>query len=129
VRLALAQSLSVTILIVPTIYFGSVWGATGVACALTLFYLAFVFALWFFVVEPVTEVRLWPYTEEWVTPFLVTALACALALSAVAPIEATLPRLAIGLSVGGVAYLALSWLLNRKWCNAIFELARLKVGT
>lgn len=128
VRLALAQSLGVTILILPTIYFGSQWGAPGVACALTLFYLAFVFALWFFVVEPITAVRLWPYTEQWATPFLVTALACAIAWITVAPIEATFLRLFAGLSAGGVAYLVLSWLLNRKWCTAIFELARVKVG-
>jgi O-antigen/teichoic acid export membrane protein len=128
VRLALAQSLGVTILVLPTIYFGSLWGAAGVAWALTLFYLVFAFALWFFVVEPITAVRLWPYTEQWVTPFLVTALACALAMTAVAPIEMTIVRLLVGLSVGGVAYLALSWLLNRKWCNAIFELAHIKVG-
>jgi O-antigen/teichoic acid export membrane protein len=128
VRLALAQSLGVTILVLPTIYFGSLWGAAGVAWALTMFYLVFAFALWFFVVEPITAVRLWPYTEQWVTPFLVTALACALAMTAVAPIEMTIVRLLVGLSVGGVAYLALSWLLNRKWCNAIFELAHIKVG-
>jgi O-antigen/teichoic acid export membrane protein len=125
-RLALAQSLGVTILIIPAIYIGGFWGTSGVAAALTLFYIGFTFAVWLFVVRPLTGATLWAYTEQWATPLLVVALTCAAALAAAYPFEATLPRLLLGLSMGGVAYLAISWFLNRKWCSAILGLMGLR---
>lgn len=124
-RLALAQSMAVTLLIVPTVLVGSHWGYLGVATALTLFYVAFAFAVWWFVVEPITKAGLWTYTEQWATPLLVTLLACVISLACVHTLSATLPRLLVGLPVGAMAYLGFSWLINRKWCLAMWGLAGL----
>jgi O-antigen/teichoic acid export membrane protein len=125
-RLALAQSLAVTILVIPTVYLGSLWGTQGVATALTLFYIGFTLGVWLFVVRPVTGARMWEYSEQWATPLLVTLLACLLSLASVHMIETTLPRLLVGLPVGGLAYLGISWLINRKWCLAMWGLVGLR---
>ena len=125
-RLALMQSLAVTLLIIPTVMIGSQWGHLGVASALTLFYIAFAFGVWWFVVKPITRAGLWAYTEQWATPLLVTLLTCTLSLAAVHEFSSTLLRLAVGLPVGGLAYLGLSWLINRKWCLAMWGLVGLR---
>ena len=115
-----------SLLIIPAVITGSQWGHLGVAGALTLFYFAFAFGVWWFVVKPITEAGLWAYTEQWATPLLVTLLACTLSLVAVHEFSSTLLRLAVGLPVGGLAYLALSWLINRKWCLAMWGLVGLR---
>lgn len=125
-RLALMQSLAVTLLIIPEVMIGSHWGHLGVAGALTLFYIAFAFGVWWFVVKPITESGIWAYTEQWATPLLVTLLACVVSLASVHTLSSTLPRLALGLSVGAIAYLGFSWLINRKWCLAMWGLVGLR---
>ena len=125
-RLALVQSVAVTLLIIPSVLVGSHWGHLGVATALTLFYVAFAFAVWWFVVEPITKAGIWTYTEQWATPLLVTLLACVISLACVHTLSATLPRLIVGLAIGGVAYLGFSWLINRKWCLAMWGLVGLR---
>lgn len=125
-RLALAQSVTVTILIVPAVLVGSIWGPHGVAAALTLFYVAFTFGVWWFVVRPITGAGIWTYSEQWATPLLVTLLACVISLASVHTLSSTFPRLAIGLPVGVLAYLGFSWLINRKWCLAMWGLVGLR---
>jgi hypothetical protein len=105
---------------------GSHWGHLGVAAALTLFYIAFAFGVWFFVVKPITQAGIWVYTEQWATPLLVTLLACVLSLASVHEFSSTLLRLAVGLPVGAIAYLGFSWLINRKWCLAMWGLVGLR---
>ncbi|MDB5550613.1 MAG: colanic acid exporter [Rhizobium sp.] len=125
-RLALAQSLAVTILIIPTVLLGSLWGPAGVASALTLFYIGFTFGVWWFVVKPVTGAGVWAYSEQWATPLLVTLLACVISLASVYTLSSTFVRLAVGLPVGAIAYLGISWMINRKWCLAMWGLVGLR---
>ena len=121
-RLALAQSLAVTFLIVPAIFLGGIWGSHGVATALAIFYAAFAFGVWRFVVGPITGAGLLEYSEQWATPLLVTLMACLVSLAASQAVSSDLWRLAAGLPAGGLAYLGISWLINRKWCLAMWGL-------
>jgi O-antigen/teichoic acid export membrane protein len=122
-RLAFAQSLAVGLLIIPTIYLGAMWDTSGVVWALVAFYFVFASAIWVFVVGPITGASFWTYTEQWLTPLLVTAVACATAFAVSRPIDVLLLRLVIGLATGGIAYLAISWFLNRRWCMAVLGVA------
>ncbi|QYA03909.1 MOP flippase family protein [Rhizobium sp. B21/90] len=122
-RLALYQALAVTAIIIPTIYVGGLWGSTGVVIALTGFYILFVFAVWLFVVRRITGAGFLEYTLQWVVPLLVTVLSLGVALLASYRLPTDVARLAIGLPVGGIAYLAFSWLLNRQWCEAMLGMA------
>lgn len=120
--LALQQSIGVMALIIPTVLIGTHWGPQGVGVALTLFYFAFVTVVWAVVVRPMTHASLLEYSEQWLRPFLCTAIAC---LVASPPLLVELPalvRLALGLATGGIAYLGASWLLNRTWCDAMLTL-------
>ncbi|OLP59017.1 hypothetical protein BJF93_03555 [Xaviernesmea oryzae] len=125
VRMALAQSLLVALLIVPTIYIGGHWGTIGAATALAAFYFCFIFALWPFVIKPLTGAGLWEYTRQWLVPLILVAIASALALVAASPFELSLVRLVVGVATGGIIYLGLSWFFNREWCNAILRLTGL----
>lgn len=127
-RLALVQSLTVAVTIVPTIYLGSMWGTNGVALALTIFYVIFTLAIWRFVVKPITGAGFIEYNEQWITPLIVTILTAMAAWVAAYPWENTLVRLFIGLSTGGVTYLLLSWFLNRLWCDAMLGMIGIKAG-
>lgn len=122
-RLAFAQSLAVGILIIPTIYIGSFWGTSGVVWALVAFYVAFAAGIWVFVVGPLTGASFWNYTEQWVTPLLVTAVASLTALVVSRPIDIAVLRLLVGLATGAAAYMAISWFLNKRWCLAILGVA------
>ncbi|PZM15569.1 MOP flippase family protein [Rhizobium tubonense] len=122
-RLALVQSLGVTAAIVPTIYIGGLWGSMGVATALTIFYVLFVFVVWLFIVRKITGAGIVEYTLQWAVPLLVTIMAVAVALAASCRLTTDLLRLALGLPVGGLAYVAFSWFLNRTWCDAMLGMA------
>ena len=118
-KMALYQSVSVTLAIIPSIYIGGIWGASGVAVALTLFYVVFVFAVWLLIVRKLTGAGFWEYTQQWTIPLFATALTAAVAFVSAMPFQGTLPRLFVGLPVGGITYLAISWFINRQWCMAM----------
>ncbi|WFU07158.1 MOP flippase family protein (plasmid) [Rhizobium sp. CB3171] len=128
-RLALIQSVCVTLLIIPTIGLGSAWGTLGVASALTVFYIVFAFVVWWAVVRPITDASLIEYTLQWATPLMITLLSSVLAFELVTPIDGDLPRLAAGLSIGALGYLSLSWFFNRSWCLAMLGMAGMSPRT
>lgn len=126
VRLALIQSLTVAVFLVLTVLISGQWGTFGAACGLTVFYFCFVFALWPSVIHPSTGAGLWEYTKQWFVPFVLVAIVVVVALAAASPFTQSLMRLFVGLSVGGLTYLLLSWYFNREWCYAVLKLAGIR---
>lgn len=103
-----------------------VHGLTGLAAGAVVLQFLIVVPGWRLLVKPCCDATLREYLLQFAAP-----LFCALAAGAVAWFAAhdlahgTL-RLAVGCMVGGVVYLGLSWVCNRRWTDAMLELVRLK---
>lgn len=121
-RLALIQALSVTIALVIVVTVAARWGTMGAAIGLTLFYFAFIFAIWAGVVRPITGAPFLLYNKQWAMPLVSTLAAAAAGQVAATPLTEHLLRLGVGGIVGGATYLALSWLTNREWANSMLAL-------
>jgi hypothetical protein len=76
---------------------------------------------WWFLVLPACGARFAEYNAQLAKPLGATLLAAALALLVTRPLPAPW-ELPIGAVLFGVAYLALSWWLNRYWLQAMIEL-------
>lgn len=122
-RLALAQSLAVTVTLAITVAIAAKYGTMTAAVALAAYYLLFIFALWVWVLRPITGAPFLLFNRQWVVPGIVTAASAAIALGIAEPIHAAIPRLVVGLLTGGLCYMGLSWVINRDWVHSMMALA------
>lgn len=116
------------LLILPPLYWLATWmhGLPGLASGVLLLQALIVVPAWYFLVKPCCGATLGEYLSQFGAPLLcaVTAGLAAWAVAHDLP-HGTL-RLAVGGAVGGLTYLALSWVLNRRWVDAMRELLWLK---
>lgn len=121
-RLALVQAVSVTVTLAITVAISAGWGTMGVAIGMTIFYLAFALAIWAGVVRPLTDAGFAEYNLQWLRPLLATVAAAGCGLAVTAPISDSFIRIVAGGIAGGLVYLAVSWMVNRTWLQAMLAL-------
>ena len=120
--LSFRWNLSLFILFTPTIWYASNWGATGMASALLAIMVVLYTPGWFFLVKPLCGVGLWEYTLNLLIPLCASIIAAASAYYAVILLDGMFARLALGIPVGGLVYIAVSLLINKQWTGAMREL-------
>lgn len=125
-ELSFKWNVALLVLIAPSIWFGSSYGVQGIACVMTgLMALLFVPA-WYFLVRPSCGAGLCEYCIQMAMPLALAILAGGVAFGVIWPIENVLMRLGIGLVVGGLVYVGLSWRFNRVWIAAMIEALHLQ---
>lgn len=116
------------LLMLPVLYWAGVrgYGLPGLAATAVILQLLLLVPSWHFLVRPSCGAALTEFLAQFWAP-----LFCALVAGTVGWLCAHgLPhgtlRLAVGGILGGMIYLATSWLLNRQWVDAMLELLHIK---
>lgn len=126
--LAFKWNLGWTFLILPLLWFGLHHGALGLTVALLLLGLVGQVPNWLLLVRPLCGAGFVEYFMQIGKPLLAAILATIAGYAAAYAIEGNIVRLVIGCSVGLVAYLVLSYSINRNWLLAMSELLLIKRG-
>lgn len=113
VRLATLWNLGLLFIVPPALWWGSHYGAVGMAWAMAAVMAVLFVPGWFFLVRPACGMRLWEYAQQVLLPSLCAATAGGVAWLAVNGIDTAWLRLGLGLVLGVVLYAALTWALNR----------------
>jgi O-antigen/teichoic acid export membrane protein len=122
--LSFRWNLGLLALTVPVVAFGSRYGQTGLALAMTALIAVALVAHWHFLVRPLCGAGAGAYLAQISVPLALAAAATPFAWLAAAAFSADVARLAAGLAAGAAAYLALSYAFNRAWLRALAELLR-----
>ena len=103
----------------PVIWFGSQYGLVGMSWSMAGLMIGLFIPVWAVLVRPTCEARLWEYAKQVLVPSVCAGAAGGSALLVVARLEASILKLVIGLPIGGVSYLLLSWFFNRNFIDAL----------
>lgn len=109
------------------VWLGSQFGAHGIALGLAALGIIGLLPNWYFLVRPLCGAGFGEYFRELGIPLALSAAAALVARIAVAGLVGDLPRLAVGLGCGGVAYVIVSFYFNRSWSLAVLELLKLRL--
>ena len=124
VRLALWWNLGLLCTVPPALWWGSQFGAIGMAWAMAGVMTLLFIPGWALLVRPTCGLSLWAYSSEVLRPTLCALLAGLSAWLAVSSFESPLTRLGLGLGVGIGVYVPLSWMLNRPCIDMAIDLLR-----
>lgn len=113
--------------IIPMLLFGSQWGGMGLAITQLMVTLILFIPGWYFLVRPLCGAGLKEYTINLIIPIMTSVMAASVAYLCVWMFSSMLFRLFLGVSVGILVYVLLSWFWNRQWYNAMRELIYRKV--
>lgn len=122
--LAFRWEMAMSIAIPATLWLGLHWGTHGLVAAMLACSAALVFPIWFFLVLPLCGVRFADYAGQMIPPLWTALVAFSVARVMVGAIDATLPRLALGLTIGFTIYALLSLRFNWTWAAAVIALLR-----
>lgn len=120
--LSLKWNLGLLVVIPPAIWLGSRFGPVGMAYALLAVQVALFIPSWFVLVRPVCHAMLGEYMTTALRPPLLSLIAIVPAWYIASYFQLPLVRVLTGAVVTAPTYLALSYLLNRKWVVAMMEL-------
>lgn len=101
------------------------WGITGLAIALAIAQVALIVPAWWLLVRPSCGATLREYLSQITAPLVASAFAGILAWGITRNLEHGTVRLALGGITGGIAYLFLSYWLNRHWVETMATLLHL----
>lgn len=121
-NLSFKWNLALLIFMPPAIWVGSQFGVSGMAIALTMLYILLYWPVWYFLVRPLCGVKLGEYSVQMAVPLALSIIAGMIGYLSSYLLEGDLLRLIVGVSVGGLVYLGLSWQFNRVWVVAMLEL-------
>lgn len=111
----------------PCIWAGSqIGGVYGMAITMLILSVLGYWPNWYFLVSPLCGASFSEYSLQLATPFILSLFAGLVGYYSVSFLVSDLPRFVIGLSVGGLTYIGLSWLFNRVWFDAMIELGLYK---
>lgn len=114
VRLATVWNLALLFVVPPSLWLGSKYGAVGMAWAMAGVMAVLFVPAWAILVRPTCGAGLWEYGRQVVMPTLCAAMAGAIAWLLISAFSLPWLRLGVGLSIGALGYVVLSWLLNRE---------------
>lgn len=114
VRLATWWNLGLLFIVPPALWWGSQYGANGMAWTMAGVMAGLFIPGWALLVRPTCGAGLLVYSRQVLTPTLCAVLAGMVAWLAVGAFNLAWLRLSAGLALGLAAYAALSWLLNRE---------------
>lgn len=120
-KLAFKWNLALLIVIGPTIWVGSQFGVQGMAFAMTALMACLYLPMWYFLVRPSCGSSLGEYSMTLFVPLILSLVAGIVSYSTVAVLGHSMARLLIGLALGALIYVGLSWRFNRVWVSAIIE--------
>jgi hypothetical protein len=106
----------------PSLYWGSLHGAQGMALSMALVMAVLFIPAWQFLIRPTCGASLWSYSKQVLIPTLCAVAAGSLAWLIIQHIEFAWLRLLTGLGVGLASYIALSYFCNRE-CMALLKSA------
>lgn len=124
VRLATWWNLCLLLIVPPTLWLGSKYGAIGMAWAMAGVMAALFIPGWALLVRPTCGAGLWAYGRQVLMPTLCAILAGGGAWLAVSAFSLPWLRLGLGLVAGAVAYFALSWMFNRECVDMAINLLK-----
>lgn len=123
VRLAFVWNLTLLVVTPPVLWAAaSAGGLTGLAWALLGLNLMIVVPMWRLLVNPACGVRFGDYLGALVAPLLIAVASGLTAWIATRGVQGVILRLSVGVGVGGIAYLGLSYFYNRAWTDAMLHL-------
>ncbi|HET7396175.1 MAG TPA: MOP flippase family protein [Gammaproteobacteria bacterium] len=105
------------------------WGLTGLATSLVITQVGLLVPVWYFLVRPYCGATLGEYFRQLGTPLMISLIAGVIAWLATRNVPHGTLRLALGSLIGGTIYLGLSWILNRRWFDAMWTLLHLPTRT
>jgi len=106
----------------PTIWFGGQFGVTGIAISMTVLSVLTYWPNWYFQVHLLCGAKLGEYSLQMAVPFLLSVVAGVAGYISAYLLKGDFVRLAVGFSIGGVIYFALSRKFNHVWFDAMLEL-------
>ena len=106
----------------PTIWIGSQFGISGMTISLAMLSVLAFWPNWYFLIRPLCGAGFGEYSIHLATPLILSSCAGLVGYCTAYLLDGNLLRLTIGVSVGGLVYLGLSWRFNRVWINAMIEL-------
>lgn len=119
IRLATQWNLGLLLVISPALWFGSQFGAIGMAWAMTALMALLFIPGWALLVRPACGLGLWTYSKEVLKPTFCALIAGFLGYLAVSAFDIALIRLIGGYIVGFGVYSVLTLTVNRKAVKAI----------
>ena len=120
--LAFKWNLGWMFIIMPSVWFGLQYGALGLSIVLVILVIVGQIPNWFFLVRPLCGARFIEYFAQMIKPLIASLIAAGIGYFSVVSITGDIWRLFIGCGLGLLAYLILSYWLNREWLIAIFDL-------
>lgn len=106
----------------PFILAGSHFGVSGMAISMAGLSVLAYWPNWYVLVRPMCGARLGEYSLQMAVPLALSLFAGLAGYHGAHLFMGDLLRVIVGVSLGGAAYLGLSWRFNRTWLDAIKEL-------
>jgi lipopolysaccharide exporter len=116
-------NLFLTVVTGPSLWLGSNWGVYGMAVAMMILMTVAYLPNWYFLVRPVCGAELKEYSSQLATPLIIGLIAAICSYTIVMQIESSIYRLFLGVSLGGVLYILISFKFNKLFINHIKEFA------
>ena len=129
VRLSVKWNTGLLLIVPPVVWFGSQWGAIGIAWGMAAAMAALFVPGWALLVRPSCGAGFWEYSQQVMIPIFCAVLAGLSAHIAVNAFSVTFLRLGLGLVVGAFAYTLLSWRLNRECANLVKRMLKHRAVT
>ena len=120
--LALKWNMSLLLVMAPVVWIGLKNGLDGMAWALLLLQIGLFIPTWYFLVRPVCQARLIEYSKAALLPFIFATLAIGPAFFIANEFQGNITRIMTGVVIAVPLYLAISFVCNRDWVDAVLEL-------
>ncbi|SIQ40171.1 Membrane protein involved in the export of O-antigen and teichoic acid [Rhizobium sp. RU20A] len=104
-------------------WIGSSFSHEAVIYLMIGFYIFLIPAFWAGLVRPVCGSSFWNYHKQVIIPAVCASCAAVVAFFATRYLDPGFIRLGVGGSVGGLVYLASSYIINREWLDEMVEFA------
>lgn len=122
--LAFKWNLGLFFIIWPILWLGLQWGSEGLVVAQLLLMIVLFIPSWFFLVRPLCGAELKEYSVNLMLPSLIAVLASFVAYFSTVGIVQVMIKLFIGLLIGAIVYIIMSWVWNKQWVDAMRTLMR-----
>lgn len=119
---ALAWNLVLLLMLPPLLWWGSRYGARGLAWALLASAILLFSPGWYYLVRPLCRASFLEYSLAALKPLILALVSVAPAIYIVGDVDSSMLRLAVGLLVAAPLYVSLCLLWNRVWIDSMREL-------